>query len=81
MSKDDITRLVAIQGSSVQRIQLDQEAIQLETRKKEEKFYHKKGHRAKVMRKVPKKVTQLIPRVDIYLKRDQLVYRCSGCGR
>ena len=81
MHKDDITRLVAIQGFSVQRIEFDQEAIQLETRKKEEKLYHKKGHRTKVMRRVPKKVTQLIPRVDIYLNRDEPMYRCSGCGR
>jgi len=32
MRKDDITRLVAIQGFSVRRIEFDQEAIQLETR-------------------------------------------------
>jgi hypothetical protein len=48
--------------------------IQVETKEKEEKFYHKKRHRAKVVRKVPKKVTYLIPRVDIYLERDETVY-------
>jgi len=65
MRKNDITRLVTIQGFSVRRIEFDGEAIQVETREKEEKFYHKKRHRAKVVRKVPKKVTYLIPKVDI----------------
>jgi len=81
MQKDDITRLVAIQGFSVRQIEFGREAVQVETREKEEKFYHKKRHRAKVMRKVPKKATYLIPRVDIYLERDEAVYRCSECGR
>lgn len=81
MWEDDITRLVAIQGFSVSRIEFSKEAVQVETREKEIKFYRKKGHRAKVKRKVPKKVTYLIPKVDIYLKRDAAVYRCSGCGR
>lgn len=26
-------------------------------------------------------MTYLIPRVDIYLERDEVVYHCSGCGR
>lgn len=81
MREDDIARLVAIQGFSVVRTEFGREAIQVETGEKEEKFYHKKRHRATVMRKVPKKVTCLIPRVDIYLKRNERVYRCSGCGR
>jgi len=54
MRKDDITRLVAIQGFSVSKIEFGREAMQVERREKEEKFYHKKKHRAKVMRKVPK---------------------------
>ena len=81
MQKDDITRLVAIQGFSVSKIEFGREATQVETREKEVKFYHKKRHRAKVKRKVPKKVTYLIPRVDIYLERNEAVYHCSGCGR
>lgn len=81
MRKDDITRLVAIQGFSVSGIEFGRESIQVETREKKIKFYRKKGRRAKVMRKVPKKVTYLIPRIDIYLERDEAGYRCSGCGR
>lgn len=43
MRKDDITWLVAIQGFSVWRSEFDKETIQLETRKKKEKFYHSTG--------------------------------------
>lgn len=81
MRKNDITQLVAIQGFSVRKTEFDREEIKVEIGEKEEKFYHKKKHRAKVMRKVPKKVIYLIPRVDIYLERNEAVYRCSGCGR
>ena len=81
MRKHDITRLVAIQGFSVDRIEFSKESVEVETREKQIKFYRRRGRRSKVRRKVPKKDRVSIPRVDIYLKRDEAVYRCSGCGR